>query len=677
VQTPRPFSGRARSVATAARRSAAPSCRVESLEARSMMSVSMGSDGYTDIGRSGDTRTVYVSSSRGNDANSGTSEDSPVKTLKKASSLVRDNMPDHMLLKSGDSWTERLSWGKSGRSSQEPLLIGAYGEGARPMIKAGSGTALDVNAGDVDHLAIVGIHFFAHTRDPNASGFSRTTGSYGIRFVAGTDGLLIEDVVIDQFTNNLLLQGYGGQQSNVKIRRSVITDAYGTEGKAQGMYATKVNGLTLEENVFDHNGWNSQVSGGGASALSHNAYLASDNSNVVVKGNVFSDASSHGLQARAGGVIQDNLFLDNPIHMSFGLVNGSELKPGGVTGTVEGNVMLGTRAIGGSYRGWAVELGNIKNATVRNNIIANDGASGGAAAFSLGFGGNVSNSSSGVGINNLVIENNIVYDWMQAVTLAGNLRPGGSGYTSLNNLTVRNNDFQRVRWQYHHIVSHWMPVNRGEENWSNNRYYEDSSTGEWYGIGGGKTSLDTWRSKVEPTAQSTQVGYSDPNRDVAGSFVDEARKQADGNWRSSYTARSAINYIRDGFNRTGTSTSGGTTTTPPPTTTAPTSGSVSGAPKVVSRSGNSTTVKIKFNENVGASLTAKDLILKHTTKGYQVYDSLRLSYNYSTHEATWTWSGAGSLSAGTWRVTLPDENVKDTSGNTLSGGTDFSFTFNV
>jgi hypothetical protein len=637
-----------------------------------MMSVSMGSDGYTDIGKSGDTRTIYVSSSRGSDSNGGTSEDSPVKTLKRAASLVRNDMPDHMLLKAGDSWTERLSWGKSGRSSQEPLVIGAYGDGARPLIKAGSGTALDVNAGDVDHLAIVGIHFSAHTRDPNASGFSRSTGSYGIRFVAGTDGVLIEDVVVDQFTNNLNFQGYGGQQNNVKIRRSVITDAYGTEGKSQGLYATKVNGLTLEENVFDHNGWNSQVSGAGATALSHNAYIAADCANVVVRGNVFADAASHGLQARAGGEVKDNLFVDNPIHMSFGLVNGSALKPGGVSGTVEGNVMVGTRSIGGSYRGWAIELGNIKGATVRNNIIANDGNAGGAAAFSLGYGSNVSNSGSGVGINNLTIENNIVYDWMQGMALAGNLRPGGSGYTSLNNLTVRNNDFQRVRWEYHHIISHWMPVNRGEENWSNNRYYEDTSQGEWYGVGGSKTSLDSWRSKLESTAQATQVTYSDPNRGISDSFLSEARRQAEGNWRSSYTARGGIDHIRGGFNRTGTSTSGGTSTT------APTSGgSVSGAPKVVSYSGNATTVKIRFNENVGASLTAKDLILKNVNNGNQVYDSLRLSYNYTTHEATWTWSGLGRLGTGKWQVTLPDENVKDTSGNTLSGGVNFSFTFNV
>jgi hypothetical protein len=653
------------------------------------MSVSVNAAGWTEIGKSADTKTVYVSSSEGSDSNNGLSSDHPVRSLAKAASLVRDNAPDHMLLKAGDSWTENLSWGKSGRNAQEPLVIGSYGSGARPMIKAGSRTALDVAGGDVDHLAIMGIHFFAHTRDPDAPGFQRSTASYGIRFVAGTDGVLIEDVVVDQFTNNILFQGYGGAQNNVKIRRSVITDAYGLEGKSQGMYATDISGLLMEENVFDHNGWNSDVSGGGATALSHNLYIAADCDNVVIKGNIFADASSHGLQARAGGLIQDNLFLRNPIHMSFGLVNGSQIKAGGVSGTVENNVFMETRAIGNSYRGWAIELGNIKSATVRNNVISDDGGRGGAAAFSLGFGSNVSNSSQGVGINNLVIEDNLVHKWTQGVTLAGGLRPGGSGYTSLNNLTVRDNEFQKVNWQYHHIVSHWMSANASEENWSNNRYYEDTTTAEWFGIGGSKTSLDAWRNRLEPTAQNVQVNYSAPDRDIgtyaasigAGSsmatFLSQARRQGGDSWRTNLTARSVNSYIRAGFGKSGSSNSGGTTT-PTPTPT-PTPTTTNGSPHVVSYSGGVTSVKIRFSENVKASLTAKDLILKNADTGNNIYDSLRLSYNTTTNEATWTWPGfnGGRLPRGKWLATLPDERVADTAGNRLAGGTDFKFTFTV
>ena len=56
--------------------------------------------------------------------------------------------------------------------------------------------------------------------------FSRTSGGYGIRFVANTSNALIEDCQIDYFKFNLLVMPYGGgSQSNVKLRRNVITDA--------------------------------------------------------------------------------------------------------------------------------------------------------------------------------------------------------------------------------------------------------------------------------------------------------------------------------------------------------------------------------------------------------------------------------------------------------------------
>ena len=121
-----------------------------------------------------------------------------------------------------------------------------------------------------------------------------------MRLVASTKGMLVEDCVIDQFGDNIYLSGYYGDQSNFKLRRSVLTDAWSPRDKAQGLYASDVSGLLLEENVFDHNGWNEDVANGGASSMSHNAYIASTNDNVVVRGNIFADAASHGLQARAG-----------------------------------------------------------------------------------------------------------------------------------------------------------------------------------------------------------------------------------------------------------------------------------------------------------------------------------------------------------------------------------------
>src|SRR3954462_5008328 len=100
----------------------------ESLEGRVMMSVSQDASGFTVIGPSADSKVIYVSSSQGNDGNAGTSVNAPVKTIAKGKSLLRNGMPDQMLLKKGDAWYESIgTGGLSGRAADEPMVIGSYG----------------------------------------------------------------------------------------------------------------------------------------------------------------------------------------------------------------------------------------------------------------------------------------------------------------------------------------------------------------------------------------------------------------------------------------------------------------------------------------------------------------------------------------------------------------------
>src|SRR5687767_8115525 len=131
-----------------------PTCRLESLEHRTFMSVSQDGGGWTVVGPSADSRVIYVSSSAGNDANSGMSDSSAVKSVGKGRSLLRNGMPDHLLLKRGDVWHESLSgstWGLSGRDADEPMLVGTYGDAsaARPLLKTGANKAFDLNGSAV------------------------------------------------------------------------------------------------------------------------------------------------------------------------------------------------------------------------------------------------------------------------------------------------------------------------------------------------------------------------------------------------------------------------------------------------------------------------------------------------------------------------------------------------
>ena len=111
-----------------------------------------------------DAATYYVSASTGNDELSGTSatvdgKSGPWKTLAKASE-VKLAPGDQILLKRGDTWNEELAPTGDG-TAKNPILISAYGEGAKPVIdredynQDRSGIFLDDQAG----FKIVGLEF--------------------------------------------------------------------------------------------------------------------------------------------------------------------------------------------------------------------------------------------------------------------------------------------------------------------------------------------------------------------------------------------------------------------------------------------------------------------------------------------------------------------------------------
>lgn len=89
----------------------------------------------------GKAATYYVDSAAGSDANPGTTETAPWKTLAKISAT--DFQPGaHILLHSGSVWHEQLRPHSSGAASA-PIVIDRYGDGPRPRID-GEGTIDDV-----------------------------------------------------------------------------------------------------------------------------------------------------------------------------------------------------------------------------------------------------------------------------------------------------------------------------------------------------------------------------------------------------------------------------------------------------------------------------------------------------------------------------------------------------
>lgn len=540
--------------AAKARCSTGSQATAELLEPRTHFSVARDAGGWTVVTPEADSRVIYVSSSTGDDGNTGRSPDRAVRSLAAGAGLVRADSADQLLLKRGDVWHETLgTWRKSGRSAQEPILIGAYGAGDRPRLNTGTAGALRVSGGRdggrIEHVSLIGLHFSAHARLPGPD-FVASQGDTGIRLSGPADDVLIEDCRVEGYRDNISLSAVSGQVSDVALRRSIVVDAYSSDPAvhAQGLYASGVDGLVIEENLFDRNGWVPGVAG--ATMFNHNVYLQSNNQRVVVRGNVFARASSHGLQARAGGRVEDNLFLDNPIGMSFGLVNGAAVKPGGVSGVVNGNVFLGAGTIDGGARGWALEVGNIRpgGATLAsNNVFAAGGPNARNPAIVIAPGSAITNPADAAGVNDLTVRGNVVYDWFEGLRVAAGLEPGGLGAAGLNGLTVRSNDFQRIGSR---PVLHDARFGPAAERWAGNRYDPD-------------TRLAGWQRNEEAGAQALTIAYDDPGRTAASylaslggeasndAMLDAMRGQSSQTWRAELTAGAAIAYARAGYAEAG------------------------------------------------------------------------------------------------------------------------------
>jgi hypothetical protein len=484
----------------------------ELLEPRQLLSTSMNSAGWTVVTPSPGARVIYVSSSSGNDKNGGLSPSSPVASLAKGISLIRNNSADELLLKKGDTWNSNFGyWSKMGISASDPIVIGAYGSGPRPTLDTGNQSAFTDGGNTLANVDIIGLKMVANARG--------AAGPNGINVDSKVDNFLIENCDIQDYGNDIVFQEYYGPMDNITIRRSIIADAWSGNGShSQGLFCDGCHGITLEQNVFDHNGWN-LATGGWMTIFNHDVYITADNSGLVAIGNTFSNASNFGLEARCGGTIENNLFYNDADGLDFGLVDGSPLTPGGVSGTISGNVFSGSHTIGGVTYGGAVMIGNVNSSGLRvtNNVFTNNSV-GKVAAIQLSVGAGNPNASSAVGLNNITISGNVVYKWYEGLYIAGGMHPGGSGEYAINNVKVSGNTFAVV------------------QNRSNGANY----------------------SGVYVATSAAVTGMSDPNRTLdtyaasvgesnAATFINAEMQLSDTNWLTKLTAAAADAYVDAGF----------------------------------------------------------------------------------------------------------------------------------
>ncbi len=503
-------------------------------------------------------KSYFVSSSEGDDENNdGRTEGSPFKTVAHAISKLRDGTADSMFLKRGDVWEENLGhWTKSGLSEDARMVVGAYGDEAeRPLLNTGTRVFLKIESFEgentVRHLTVEGIHAIAdqHT--------DVRTSSEGIFILGPLDDLIIDDCFIERYQGNSI-QGRGDSAvGRIILRRSIIADNFSTESHSQGLYVFGVDDILIEDCLIDHNGWSGPEDfDDPPTQFNHNVYVQSNTTGLIFRRNIVTRASATGIQARPGGLVVENLFIEKPIAVNHGVVVGGTLTAGGVTGEVSNNVILnGNDITGFQSLGVGIQTANISadlgGVVVANNIIAHS-----ASAESVGRGINVYDF--GLGAELLTIENNIVYNWPNGIDFR---EDGGDGEDRYGTVLVRNNDFQDVI-----SIRDGQPRplirmrGQSEVSFSGNAYHSLDSLNDWFRVNSDPAflSFDDWVTFTgETDGELVQVSYADPNRniesydvDVLGgdgtldSFVEAVKLNF---LEAGYTAADVIAYIQEGF----------------------------------------------------------------------------------------------------------------------------------
>ncbi|MFN3168325.1 MAG: right-handed parallel beta-helix repeat-containing protein [Phycisphaeraceae bacterium] len=386
--------------------------------------------GFTKLVKDPDTLVVYVSDSQGNDQNDGRTPQTAVKTLKRGIELVRLGKPDWLLLKAGDTWQNQHLDGimVGGSGADRPFVIGAYGNGARPMIIPPHGSnGIKTNNHELAGLVIQGLHIYGATRDPASPKYVGRPGDVegiSIRIGAGggkyAEGVVIEDCVITHFDNNIIIaddwsrfQGEGVPgRIQVTIRRNILRFATTDDSHAIGIYLEGTRDSIVEQNLIDHNGWTPKDGVKARNKRSHNIYAQWANGPITIRHNIITRAAAAGLQLRAGGNIEHNLFVRNATAF-WASINDSKANYNIV---LEGDDM--NPNVPENWRGMGIEGWGMDRYEVIGNIVARRV-------------GTLQRPGIDISSDKVIVKNNTVYKWQdERVNMSYNV--GGSAVFDAN-----------------------------------------------------------------------------------------------------------------------------------------------------------------------------------------------------------------------------------------------------
>jgi hypothetical protein len=361
-------------------------------------------NGFADLPLRSGAKRIFVNSSTGSDNNSCTAAEAasaPKATLASATGCLTGGEGDQILIAQGTSYTAGLNniSGAGGYSPMYPTVIQSY-DPADPANEAKYGRASGSNRPVLNTGGTVAQNFLMG---------GGTSGKYfavrGLDFNPGSGVQLAEIRILPNtygtpdyilFENDIFrytMLGYDNTASagGVRARKFIVRNSsfYGEWGDhSQGLYVANVDGTTLEDDIWWHNGWkpgasrDDPQSSGGASFFNHPIYAQDDTRNTLVRRNVFIDTATDGGNLKGGGTYTQNLVIRCANAFAFGSGNSYSVDaPNGVV--IEGayNAVIGSNIVNSSSGaiGWGIHTNNGMqgNSAVHHNVLAmNDQSTG-------------------------------------------------------------------------------------------------------------------------------------------------------------------------------------------------------------------------------------------------------------------------------------------------------------
>ena len=262
--------------------------------------------------------------------------------------------------------------GTTGESELHPVVITAYGSGDRPVLNS---EIVAYPYAPMSNVVISGIE---------------TTENIGIVENTGSNLIIDDSRLTHDGQNGLVIQNY----DQFTLNNSEVSDVYlrshpDGAGRWQeqgeyftsGAYISGTDGVLVQNSFFDHNGfapdynYDQSTSGGQIPTMfNHNLYIQADNTDTTLRDSIIMRGAQAGAQVRNGGLIEDNVFLDNNTGLNF--LGGDFYGAGNV-----GNFTLATDNVitSAGYReiegfNGAVNFGLFRNtgyqSTLLDNIVA-------------------------------------------------------------------------------------------------------------------------------------------------------------------------------------------------------------------------------------------------------------------------------------------------------------------